>query len=135
MGRETTPTRVTTVLICDDDDAMRALLNMVIGHADGMLVIGEAGDGETAIAEATRLQPDVILLDLAMPILSGFDALPQLRQHNTTAKIIVLTGFSTKTAAEETLALGADTYLQKGTNPDTIIAAIQHVVAGTAAPV
>ena len=100
-----------------------------------MRVVGEAADGEAAIAEASRLQPDVILLDLAMPILSGLDALPRLRQSAPAAKIIVLTGFSTATVADEVLALGADSYLEKGTNPDTIIAAIEHVVAGTAAPV
>jgi DNA-binding NarL/FixJ family response regulator len=135
VGPDATPARLTTVLICDDNAAMRSLLHAIVDVADGMRVVGEAPDGEAAIGQATRLQPDVILLDLAMPVLSGLDALPRLRRTATAAKIIVLSGFSTATAAAQSLALGADTYLEKGADPDTIINAIERVVADTPAPV
>ena len=119
-----------TVLICDDNADLRTLLRIVVAAAPETIVVGEAADGEIAISEASRLQPDVILLDLAMPVLSGLDALPRLRQVvPATTRIIVLSGFSTATAADQVLALGADTYLQKGADPETIIAAIQHATA------
>ena len=129
MGQE--PIRATTILICDDNTAMRVMLRAVVEFMPAMSVVGEAADGEAAISEASRLQPDVILLDLAMPVLSGLDALPRLRQVAGAAKIIVLAGFSTATVADEVLALGADRYLEKGADIETIITAIEHVVAGT----
>jgi DNA-binding NarL/FixJ family response regulator len=66
-----------------------------------------------------------------MPVLSGFDALPRLRQAVGAAKIIVLSGLSAATAADQVLALGADSYLEKGADPETIVAAIEQVVADT----
>jgi DNA-binding NarL/FixJ family response regulator len=135
MDRRPTTSRETTVLICDDDSSMRSLLRVVVELGPGMQVAGEAADGEIAIREAARLQPDVILLDLAMPVLSGLDALPRLRQCAVNAKIIVLAGFSTATVADQVHALGAASYLEKGTDPDAIVAAIERVVAGTTASV
>ena len=132
MAREPTPLPTTTVLICDDHAAMRGMLGAVVGLIPGVRVVGEAADGEVAISEASRLQPDVILLDLAMPVLSGLDALPRLRQTTAAAKIIVLAGFSAATVADQVLALGADRYLEKGASIETIIAAIEHAVADTA---
>jgi DNA-binding NarL/FixJ family response regulator len=125
----------TTILICDDDASMRSLLRVVVDLAPGMRVVGEAADGEVAIREASRLQPDVILLDLAMPVLSGLDALPRLRESAEAAKIIVLAGFSAATVADQVHALGAASYLEKGADPEAIITAIEHVVAGTTAAV
>jgi DNA-binding NarL/FixJ family response regulator len=131
MGQELTTSRATTVLICDDNAAMRTLLRAVIELTRGMRLAGEAADGEAAIREASRLQPDVILLDLVMPVLSGVEALPRLRQSAVDAKIIVLAGFSTATVADHVLALGADSYLEKGADPATIIAAIENAAADT----
>jgi chemotaxis response regulator CheB len=93
MGREPEPAH--TILICDDNPEFRALLGAVVDSTPGMSVVGEAADGEAAISEAQRLQPDLILLDLAMPRLTGLDALPRLRQAAAATKIIVLSGFST----------------------------------------
>jgi DNA-binding NarL/FixJ family response regulator len=129
-GRPTT-SRETTVLICDDDSSMRSLLRVVVELSPGMQVVGDAADGEVAIREASRLQPDVILLDLAMPVLSGLDALPRLRECAADAKIIVLAGFSTATVADQVHALGAASYIEKGADPEAIVAAIERVVAGT----
>jgi DNA-binding NarL/FixJ family response regulator len=117
------------VLICDDNAAMRALLTLIVDTAHGLRVAGEAGDGDEAVFEATRLQPDVILLDLAMPNRSGLEALPDLRRVAPDAQIVVLSGFPSATVADEVLALGARTYLQKGEDPETIIATIQSAAA------
>jgi DNA-binding NarL/FixJ family response regulator len=120
-----------SVLICDDNVAMRVLLGVIIDTAAGLHVVGEAADGDEAVLEATRLQPDVILLDLAMPNRSGLEALPDLRRVAPDAQIVVLSGFAEAAVAEEVLALGARNYLQKGADPDTIVAAIQDATEAT----
>ena len=117
------------VLICDDNDAMRILLGVVVETSPNLRVVGEAADGDEAVAGARRHQPDVILLDLAMPSRSGLEALPELRTVAPDAKIIVLSGFAAATVAEQVLALGAACYLEKGTHPDAIVAAIEHAVS------
>ncbi len=117
------------VLICDDNAAMRVLLAVIVDTAHRLHVAGEAADGNEAILAATRLQPDVILLDLAMPNRSGLEALPELRRVAPDAQIVVLSGFAEATVADEVLALGAHTYLQKGADPDTIVATIQSAAA------
>ena len=120
------------VLICDDNAALRALLRAVIGLRPSLRVVGEAGDGNEAIAEATRLQPDIIMLDLAMPRRTGLDALPELRQVAPAAKIIVFSGFSAASVADEVIALGAVHYLSKGSDVDEINDAIEEVAAQAA---
>ena len=119
------------VLICDDNQPLRALLREVIGLRPSLRVVGEACDGNEAIEEAARLQPDIILLDLAMPRKTGLDALPELRQVAPAAKIIVFSGFATASVADEVLALGAARYLAKGADIDEINDAIEEVAAQT----
>lgn len=119
------------VLICDDNAAMRTLLGVIVGASPGMRVVGEAADGDEAIVEATRLQPDVILLDLAMPNRSGVEALPELRHVAPDAQIVVFSGFASSVVADEVLALGAASYLEKGAHPDTIVATIEHALANS----
>jgi DNA-binding NarL/FixJ family response regulator len=119
------------VLICDDSAPMRGLLRAVIGLRPSLRVVGEAADGNEAIAEATRLQPDVILLDLAMPRRTGLDALSELRQVAPAAKIIVFSGFSASSVAGDVIELGAVLYLQKGAHPEAINDAIEAAAAQT----
>jgi DNA-binding NarL/FixJ family response regulator len=119
------------VLICDDNEAMRTLLNLIVGSSLRMRVVGEAADGNEVIVEATRLQPDVILLDLAMPNRNGLEALPELRRVAPDARIIVFSGFASATVAEEVIALGAVSYLEKGAHPDRIVATIEQALASS----
>ena len=117
------------VLLCDDNDGVRALLTLIIDSNLDLRVVGEATDGNEAIVEATRLQPNVILLDLAMPNRNGLEALPELRRVAPDAQIIVFSGFAGATVAEQVLALGAVSYLEKGASPDAILATIENAVA------
>ena len=117
------------VLICDDNEAMRVLLRSVIGLRPALHVVGEAGDGDTVIVEAKRLQPDVIVLDLAMPRRTGLDAIPELRKVAPGARIIVFSGFATANVADEVIARGAARYLSKGADVDEINDAIEEVAA------
>ncbi len=117
------------VLICDDNDAMRMLLGVIVGASARLEVVGEASNGNDAVAQATRLQPTVILLDLAMPIRSGLEALPELREVAPDARVIVYSGFAGGIVAEDVLALGAAGYLEKGAHPDTIVATLEQALA------
>ena len=117
------------VLICDDVDAMRVLLGLVVGLGGNLRVVGEARDGNEAIVEAKRLQPDVILLDLSMPHRTGLDALPAIKQVAPGAQVIVFSGFVAATIEADVLALGAARFIEKGVDPDVIVAAIREVAA------
>lgn len=119
------------MLICDDNEAMRSLLGTIVSASPGMRVAGEAADGNEAVVQATRLQPSVILLDLAMPIRSGLEALPELQQVAPDARIIVISGFAESIVAEEVIALGAADYLEKGAEPAVIVARIEQALANT----
>jgi DNA-binding NarL/FixJ family response regulator len=116
------------VLICDDNDAMRTLLKVIVGSSPGLRVVGEASNGNDAVVEATRLQPDVVLLDLAMPVRSGLEALPDVREAAPGARVIVYSGFARGVVADEAMALGAAGYLEKGAHPDKIVALIQQAL-------
>lgn len=116
------------MLICDDNEQIRGLLRRIVDGAFGLRVVGEASDGNEAIVQAIRLQPGVILLDLAMPNLNGLEALPELRRVAPAARILVFSGFETARVAERVLALGAVGYLEKGARPDTIIANIEQAL-------
>jgi two-component system invasion response regulator UvrY len=117
------------VLICDDVEAMRMLLRVVVELRPGLRVVGEASDGNQAVTEAKQLQPDVILLDLSMPGRTGFDALPEIRQVAPEAKVIVLSGFVASTTAPKVLEIGASLFIEKGADPEEIVAAIEEVAA------
>ena len=111
---------------------MRVLLGVTVDLRPGLHVVGEAADGGQAITEAARLQPDVVLLDISMPRMTGLDALPEIKRVAPEAKVIVLSGFATPTLAPEVLALGADRYIEKGADPDTIAATIEEVATASA---
>ena len=123
------------VLICDDVGSMRVLLGVVVAQRPGLHVVGEAADGVQAIAEAERLQPDVILLDLSMPRMTGLDALPEIKRVAPEAKVIVLSGFAASVLAPDVLAHGAARYIEKGVDPDTIVAMIEEVATAQEARV
>lgn len=119
-----------TVLICDDSPEIRSLLHVVISLREGISVVGEAADGDEAIAQAELLQPDVILLDLSMPRRTGLEALPDLNRVAPAAQVIILSGFASSIIEDDVLGNGVAAYLQKGIHPDEILAAIEAAAAG-----
>jgi DNA-binding NarL/FixJ family response regulator len=117
------------VLICDDSDALRLLLGVAV-ELDGKLhVAGEARNGQEAIDQAGLVQPDVILLDISMPLLTGLDALPRIRSVAPAARVIVLTGLSSSIVKAACLDAGAHGFLEKGSKPDTITETIKDAYA------
>ena len=105
------------VLVCDDVEAFRALLRYTLQEDPGIEVVGEAGDGMSAIGAAERLQPDVVLLDLTMPILDGIDAIPTMLERAPAARVVALSGWGADRMAEAAIAQGAVAYSRSPTTP------------------
>ena len=103
-----------TVLVVDDADDLRMLLRSRMESRRGLTVVGEAADGLAAVELASELQPDLVMLDLAMPRMDGLEALPLIRAAVPGVRVIVLSGFNQSTLAEKAMEAGADRYVVKG---------------------
>jgi CheY-like chemotaxis protein len=119
------------VVIVDDTAEQRDLLRRGL-EDDGFDVVAEAGDGREGIAVARSAHPDVILLDLAMPVMDGLEALPTLRTDCPDATIVVLSGFGTAQSTRRALAAGADGYLRKGIPVATMLAHLRDLTEAPA---
>ncbi len=112
---QSTPLRRShSVLVVDDAEDLRTLLRARMESYDGLTVVGEAADGVAAVEMASLLQPDLVLLDLAMPRMDGLEALPLIRAAVPGVRVIVLSGFNQSTLAQKALEAGADHYVVKG---------------------
>jgi NarL family two-component system response regulator LiaR len=121
---------VIRVLIADDHAVVRQGLRTYLELQDDLEVVAEAADGEQAVAAAARLEPDVVLLDLAMPALDGIGALRRLAEEAPGARVIVLTSFGEDERLFEALRAGATGFLLKDTQPADIVTAIRTAHAG-----
>ena len=110
------------VLIVDDAEDLRGLLRARLDMADHLVVVGEAADGVAAVEQAILLQPDLVLLDVAMPLMDGLEALPLIRKAVPDVRVIVLSGFNDSTMAEHARQAGADHYFVKGTSLRELVA-------------
>jgi len=116
------------VVLADDTRDIRLLLSLALELAGGFEVVGEAADGSEAIEQAAAHQPDVLLLDLAMPVLDGLQALPHIRERAPESLVVVLSGFGADAMGEEAVRLGAATYVQKGVNPTELAEQLRALV-------
>lgn len=124
------------VLLVDDTADVRFLLRRVL-ESDGRFdVIGEAADGVEGVRLATRFLPDVAVVDLAMPVMDGFQAIPLIRSQSPLTKVVVLTAFRGSHMAAEAAGAGADAYLEKGSSFDGVVTTIEGLYqpAGGPAP-
>ena len=128
-----TTTEPIRVLLVDDTPDIRMLLRVAL-EVDGFEVVDEAGDGRAGVEAARVTRPDVVLLDLAMPVMDGLEALPLMRAASPKTKVIVLSGFQARSMEASALAAGADAYLQKGVTPDEIIARVRSVTGAPTPP-
>lgn len=120
------------ILLVDDHPLTRsALAGLLDQH--GFDVIGEAADGESAIARASELQPDLVLLDLSMPGLDGLSALPRLREAAPTCEVVVLTASGEETNLLAAIRGGAAGYLLKSEPPARIVEFLRGAANGEAA--
>jgi two-component system, NarL family, response regulator LiaR len=120
------------VLLVDDHAVVREGLRAFLDLQDGIEVAGEAEDGRAALAEAARLRPDVILMDLVMPELDGIGAMRSLREQLPTARVIVLTSFLDDDKLLPALRSGAAGYLLKNAPPQELARAVRAAHAGEA---
>lgn len=118
------------LLVVDDHPVVRQGLRTFLETRPDFLVVGEAADGETAVAEAVRLRPDVILMDLVMPGVDGLEAIARIRTAQPEAPILVLTSFASADQVLPALRAGAAGYLLKDAAPGEVEAAIRAVHRG-----
>lgn len=108
------------VLIADDVVYFRTLVRYSL-DPDRFEVVGEAGDGSEAVRQAAATQPDVVVLDLSMPVMDGLEAIPAIKERSPRTKIVVLSGLEAVDMEAQARELGADAYLEKGTDLDELI--------------
>jgi DNA-binding NarL/FixJ family response regulator len=123
---------MTTVLIADDQALVRVGLRKILETERETTVVGEAGDGEDAVAAAGRLRPDVVLMDIRMPVLDGIEATRRIVRADPATRVLILTTFGLDTYVYEALRAGASGFMLKDAPPEEIAAAVQIVASGEA---
>jgi DNA-binding NarL/FixJ family response regulator len=123
---------MTSVLLCDDQALVRVGLRKIIEAEDDLEVVGEAGDGEDAVTEAISLRPDVVLMDIRMPVLDGIEATRRIVSARPTSRVLVLTTFGLDGYVYDALRVGASGFMLKDAPPEEIVAAVRIVANGDA---
>jgi DNA-binding NarL/FixJ family response regulator len=118
------------VLLADDHAVMRSGLRLLIDNQTDMEVVGEAGDGLQAVDRAAALQPDVLVLDLTMPLMDGLTCLRQVRERAPQCRVLVLTMHADEQYLRDALARGASGYVVKQAADQEMLAAIRAVMRG-----
>jgi DNA-binding NarL/FixJ family response regulator len=123
-----------TVLIADDQPLMRSALRMCLAAEPDVEVVGEASDGRDAVAKAERLRPDVVIMDIRMPVLDGVSATRLLASPPTgeRTKVLIVTTFDLDEYVVEALRAGASGFLLKDATPEELVNAVRVVHAGNA---
>ena len=118
------------VLIADDHTMVRKGIKALLSAKKyGIEVVGEAGNGEEAVQKARQLEPDVILMDLVMPVKSGMEAIVEIKQKQKHARILVLTSFADDENVKKAIRAGAYGFLLKDASPDELVQTIHSVYA------
>ena len=120
------------VLLVEDQALVRAGFRMVIDSQPDLAVVGEAGDGVSGVHHARTLRPDLVVMDVRMPVLGGIDATRQIRALPEPPKVIVLTTFDLDEHALAAIRAGASGFLLKDAPPEDMLAALRNVHAGDA---
>jgi DNA-binding NarL/FixJ family response regulator len=118
------------ILIADDHELVRLGLQMLLGNEPDITVIGAAADGRAAVTMAVADPPDVVLMDLSMPVLGGVAATREIMRADASVKVLVLTADSHVSIIREAFAAGASGYLLKDSPPETLLEAIRAVHSG-----
>ncbi|MGP5260034.1 response regulator transcription factor [Brachybacterium paraconglomeratum] len=117
------------VLLVDDEALMRSGLRLMIDGARGIEVVGEAADGHAALEQVAALGPDVVLMDIRMPRMTGLEALAALRERGDQARVVMLTAFDTDEFLLEALRSGAEGFLLKDSPPEEVVEAVLDAAA------
>ncbi len=118
------------IMLVDDHEVVRAGLRTILGKRQGFAIVGEAGDVPEAIAEAGKLQPDVIVMDIRLPSGTGVEACREIRDRRPATKVIMLTSYADDEAVYGSIMAGASGYLLKQTRGQDLAEAIERVARG-----
>jgi DNA-binding NarL/FixJ family response regulator len=125
---------MTSVLVVDDHALVRAGLVALLRNADRVEVVGAAADGREGVELATLLRPDVVLMDLSMPVLDGLSATRLIRQSSPSSRVVVLTSFADLQHRSDAVAAGAVGYVLKDCDSGDIITAVRSAASGNLQP-
>jgi DNA-binding NarL/FixJ family response regulator len=120
-------------LLADDVFDLRFMVKLALERSGQFEVIAEAENGQQAIDMANEHKPDLVLLDISMPILDGLEALPQVLQACDQCRVVMLSGFESSRVGSTALELGAAAYLEKGISPTQLVDQLLEVMDGRAA--
>ena len=126
MGR----TRLIRVMLVDDHEIVRDGLREVLEHSGGFEVVGQAADGEVALEVARLVKPDVIVMDVMMPVKNGIDACREIAEILPETRLLILTAAAEEDAMMEAVAAGATGYLQKHSGKETLLRTLREVAGG-----
>ena len=121
-----------SVLIVDDQALVRVGLRKILEVEPDMTMLGEAADGQAAIAQARALRPDVVLMDIRMPLIDGIEATRRIVTGRPTARVLILTTFGLDSYVFEALRAGASGFMLKDAPPEEIVGAVRLVARGEA---
>lgn len=119
--------RLVRVMLADDDELIRMTLSAVCSSISGIKLVGEAADGEDLLAQFVRLRPDVVLLDVNMPKVTGVQALAELKAIDPAICVVMLTATSDAATVRQCIVGGASGYVLKSNPPEDIRATIREV--------
>jgi DNA-binding NarL/FixJ family response regulator len=118
------------ILLVDDHSFIRRALKISLGDESSLEIVGEAENGQFAIAQVERLKPDVVLMDIQMPLMDGVEATKQICDRFPDTKVLILTVDDTEGYVSQALKYGASGYILKNTSPEELSFAIQAVYRG-----
>lgn len=121
---------VIRVYITDDHPIVRRGIKQLLSTETGIEVVGEATNGREAIADMQKLKPDIVLMDLVMPVMDGIEAIRQIKSDHPSIQILVLTSFAADDKVFPAIKAGALGYLIKDTGPDELVRAVRQVHQG-----
>jgi DNA-binding NarL/FixJ family response regulator len=119
------------LMVCDDAADYRALLRVVLGEDDDFEIVGQAGHGRECLDRLDEISPDVVLLDVDMPLMNGFETLPRLRETSPETTVVILSTAWTPELEQRALELGATAYLEKPRNVLDLPQALRSALRGT----
>jgi DNA-binding NarL/FixJ family response regulator len=123
---------VITVVVVDDQDMVRAGFAALLGAQDGIDVVGQAANGADALDVCAAAEPDVVLMDVRMPVLDGVEATARLLRTPTRARVVMLTTFDVDDYVYAALRAGASGFMLKDATPQELVSAVRVVAAGEA---
>ncbi|RLF66156.1 MAG: two-component system response regulator [Thermoplasmata archaeon] len=117
------------IIIADDSQFMRTLLKNIIAKA-GHEVVGEASNGQEAVELFKKLNPDLVILDIVMPVMDGMEALKKIMEINPNAKVLMCTGLGQQKLVIQAIELGAKGYIVKPFQSEFVIKEIERILSG-----